>query len=134
MSDEVESAKEFERQTVESIFPVFAVNVPMPKDTAVPGSYKKPAQQPAPGDRECSQNTGDEFGVTRRGTEGAGEMAPEPAVVMQGTDEEAAKWLVDEIEKSILNALSGPSPVGPFDGSNTPQWFIDAFKKTKYQI
>ena len=28
-----------------SIFPTFAVNVPMPRDTAVPGSYNKPAQQ-----------------------------------------------------------------------------------------
>jgi hypothetical protein len=28
-----------------SIFPTFDVNVPMPRDTAVPGSYKKPAQQ-----------------------------------------------------------------------------------------
>jgi len=28
-----------------SIFPTFDVNVPMPKDTAVPGSYNKPAQQ-----------------------------------------------------------------------------------------
>jgi hypothetical protein len=28
-----------------SIFPTFNVNVPMPSDTAVPGSYNKPAQQ-----------------------------------------------------------------------------------------
>jgi len=28
-----------------SIFPTFNVNVPMPADTAVPGSYNKPAQQ-----------------------------------------------------------------------------------------
>jgi hypothetical protein len=28
-----------------SIFPTFDVNVPMPRDTAVPGSYNKPAQQ-----------------------------------------------------------------------------------------
>lgn len=28
-----------------SIFPFFDVNVPMPKDTAVPGSYRKPALQ-----------------------------------------------------------------------------------------
>jgi hypothetical protein len=28
-----------------SIFPTFDVNVPMPSDTAVPGSYNKPAQQ-----------------------------------------------------------------------------------------
>ena len=28
-----------------SIFPTFNVNVPMPSDTAVPGSYHKPAQQ-----------------------------------------------------------------------------------------
>jgi hypothetical protein len=27
-----------------SIFPTFHINVPMPKDTAVPGSYNKPAQ------------------------------------------------------------------------------------------
>lgn len=25
-----------------SIFPTFDINVPMPRDTAVPGSYKKP--------------------------------------------------------------------------------------------
>jgi hypothetical protein len=30
---------------VESIFPTFEVNVPMPRDTAVPGSFNKPAQQ-----------------------------------------------------------------------------------------
>ena len=30
-----------------SIFPTFNVNVPMPKDTAVPGSYRKPVQQSA---------------------------------------------------------------------------------------
>ena len=29
-----------------SIFPTFNVNVPMPVDTAVPGSYHKPAQPP----------------------------------------------------------------------------------------
>ena len=28
-----------------SIFPTFDVNVPMPRDTAVPGSYNKPEQQ-----------------------------------------------------------------------------------------
>jgi hypothetical protein len=28
-----------------SIFPIFNINVPMPKDTAVPGSYNKPVQQ-----------------------------------------------------------------------------------------
>ena len=27
-----------------SIFPTFNVNVPMPRDTAVPGSYNKPLQ------------------------------------------------------------------------------------------
>jgi len=32
-----------------SIFPTFDVNVPMPKDTAVPGSYNKPAQQSSSG-------------------------------------------------------------------------------------
>ena len=30
-----------------SIFPTFNVNVPMPGDTAVPGSYNKPTQQPS---------------------------------------------------------------------------------------
>ncbi len=30
-----------------SIFPIFDVNVPMPKDTAIPGSYRKPAHPPA---------------------------------------------------------------------------------------
>jgi hypothetical protein len=28
-----------------SIFPTFEINVPMPSDTAVPGSYKNPGQQ-----------------------------------------------------------------------------------------
>jgi len=28
-----------------SIFPTFSVNVPMPRDTAVPGSYDKTARQ-----------------------------------------------------------------------------------------
>jgi hypothetical protein len=32
-----------------SIFPTFDVNVPMPGDTAVPGSYNKPAQQSSSG-------------------------------------------------------------------------------------
>lgn len=32
-----------------SIFPTFKVNVPMPSDTAVPGSYNKPAQQSSSG-------------------------------------------------------------------------------------
>jgi hypothetical protein len=32
-----------------SIFPTFNVNVPMPGDTAVPGSYNKPAQQSSSG-------------------------------------------------------------------------------------
>ncbi len=32
-----------------SIFPTFDVNVPMPRDTAVPGSYNKPAQQSSSG-------------------------------------------------------------------------------------
>jgi hypothetical protein len=32
-----------------SIFPTFNVNVPMPRDTAVPGSYNKPAQQSGTG-------------------------------------------------------------------------------------
>ncbi len=27
---------------IKSIFPAFAVNVPMPRDTAVPGSYTQP--------------------------------------------------------------------------------------------
>jgi hypothetical protein len=31
-----------------SIFPPFNINVPMPADTAVPGSYNKPAQQSVP--------------------------------------------------------------------------------------
>jgi hypothetical protein len=31
-----------------SIFPTFNVNVPMPADTAIPGSYNKPAQQSSP--------------------------------------------------------------------------------------
>ena len=30
--------------TGKSIFPTFNVNVPMPRDTAVPGSYNKPPQ------------------------------------------------------------------------------------------
>lgn len=29
---------------IKSIFPTFNVNVPMPRDTAVPGSYNKPPQ------------------------------------------------------------------------------------------
>jgi hypothetical protein len=32
-----------------SIFPVFDVNVPMPEDTAVPGSYNKPVQRSSSG-------------------------------------------------------------------------------------
>ena len=32
-----------------SIFPTFDVNVPMPRDTAVPGSYNKPARQSSSG-------------------------------------------------------------------------------------
>lgn len=32
-----------------SIFPMFDVNVPMPSDTAVPGSYNKPARQVSSG-------------------------------------------------------------------------------------
>ena len=32
-----------------SIFPTFDVNVPMPKDTAVPGSYNKTEHHPLPG-------------------------------------------------------------------------------------
>jgi hypothetical protein len=34
---------------LKSIFPTFNVNVPMPRDTAVPGSYGKPAQQGSSG-------------------------------------------------------------------------------------
>jgi hypothetical protein len=33
------------RGGMKSIFPPFNVNVPMPRDTAVPGSYNKPAQE-----------------------------------------------------------------------------------------
>jgi hypothetical protein len=33
----------------ESIFPTFNVNVPMPGDTAVPGSFNKPSQQSSSG-------------------------------------------------------------------------------------
>ena len=32
-----------------SIFPTFDVNVPMPRDTAVPGSYNQPAQRSSSG-------------------------------------------------------------------------------------
>jgi hypothetical protein len=32
-----------------SIFPTFNVNVPMPSDTAVPGSFNKPAEQSSSG-------------------------------------------------------------------------------------
>jgi hypothetical protein len=32
-----------------SIFPTFDINVPMPRDTAVPGSYNKPAGRSSPG-------------------------------------------------------------------------------------
>ena len=32
-----------------SIFPTFDVNVPMPRDTAVPGSYDQPAPQSSTG-------------------------------------------------------------------------------------
>ncbi len=39
-----------------SIFPFFDVNVPMPKDTAVPGSYRKPAQ-PLSADAHASKPT-----------------------------------------------------------------------------
>ena len=43
------------RILAESIFPTFAVNVPMPKDTAVPGSYNKPVQGSRP-DRAKTAN------------------------------------------------------------------------------
>ncbi len=32
-----------------SIFPTFDINIPMPADTAVPGSYNKPAQPSSSG-------------------------------------------------------------------------------------
>ena len=38
-----------EKTLAKSIFPIFHVNVPMPRDTAVPGSYRKPVEQSSSG-------------------------------------------------------------------------------------
>ena len=40
--------------STKSIFPAFAVNVPMPRDTAVPGSYTQP---PAPAEQSGSNGS-----------------------------------------------------------------------------
>ena len=44
-NDSLHPVEGFTPEMAKSIFPAFAVNVPMPRDTAVPGSYSQ--QQPA---------------------------------------------------------------------------------------
>lgn len=40
-----------------SIFPLFDVGVPMPPDTAVPGSYRPPGRQPEPDEAPAVNST-----------------------------------------------------------------------------
>jgi hypothetical protein len=53
--DSLTKTEDFIPDLAKSIFPAFAVNVPMPRDTAVPGSY--PQQRPAGTDQTGTKGT-----------------------------------------------------------------------------